>query len=390
MVSSPSPMSTTETSPTATSPSVVPAHNGSAAAAVAAEQPAAAAPAPHANPKVAELQVMFPTIEVEVIEMILESCGGSQDRAIEQLLSMTDPEFKPDELAHSRQEEASQVDLDAEFARSLHMQDEERMRQGGRALPYQPRVRTRPLPGDGQQAYFNPTTAGAPPRDENPPGMLAMEDKLNQYAEIGKQTFSSIFNKAKAKYSELQQTAAANTAAREESDRQRVGQDRMGASWRSPSPQGYGTPTPGGARGGQQNTRGMWADDSSSFSSQSTEPAPKAARWQPSDAYDDPLPAIPPTNKIEVTGRRSPAAMEKPAAPSGKIDPAKLGILPKKRVDLLSTSPPANPSMEQEEDDPNPSLPSATKSIVNQIPKTPPAGSSTYNGDSDDDLEYTK
>ena len=49
---------------------------------------------------------MFPSIEVEVIEMILESCGGSQDRAIEQLLSMTDPEFHPDELAHSRQEEA--------------------------------------------------------------------------------------------------------------------------------------------------------------------------------------------------------------------------------------------------------------------------------------------
>ena len=54
-------------------------------------------PPPTSDPKVAELQVMFPTVEVGVIEMILESVGGSQDRAIETLLSMTDPEFKPDE-----------------------------------------------------------------------------------------------------------------------------------------------------------------------------------------------------------------------------------------------------------------------------------------------------
>ena len=49
---------------------------------------------------------MFPTVDVGVIDMILESCGGSQDRAIEQLLSITDPHFQPDELAHVRQEEA--------------------------------------------------------------------------------------------------------------------------------------------------------------------------------------------------------------------------------------------------------------------------------------------
>lgn len=62
-------------------------------------------PPPSSDPKVAELQVMFPTVEVPVIEMILEYVGGSQDRAIEQLLSMTDPEFKPDELHHARTEE---------------------------------------------------------------------------------------------------------------------------------------------------------------------------------------------------------------------------------------------------------------------------------------------
>jgi len=60
-------------------------------------------PAP-TDPKVAELLIMFPSVDVGVIEMILESVGGSQDRAIETLLSMTDPEFKPDDR-HVRTEE---------------------------------------------------------------------------------------------------------------------------------------------------------------------------------------------------------------------------------------------------------------------------------------------
>jgi hypothetical protein len=68
--------------------------------------PAPPATTPHANPKVAELQAMFPTVEVSVIELVLETCGGSTDRSIEQLLSMTDDNFKPDELESVRREEA--------------------------------------------------------------------------------------------------------------------------------------------------------------------------------------------------------------------------------------------------------------------------------------------
>ena len=64
----------------------------------------------------------------------------------------------------------------------------------------------------------------------------------------------------------------------------------------------------------------------------------------------------------------------------------------------MSTSPPATSSPnknvreEDDDDDPNPSLAPAHKSLVEQIPKTPPAKKdSPYAlGDSDDDLEYTK
>lgn len=58
----------------------------------------------HANPRVAELHTMFPTVETSVIEIILESVGGSQDRAIEQLLSMTDENFKVEAGSTARRE----------------------------------------------------------------------------------------------------------------------------------------------------------------------------------------------------------------------------------------------------------------------------------------------
>lgn len=82
--------------------------------------------------------------------------------------------------------------------------------------------------------------------------------------------------------------------------------------------------------------------------------------------------------------------------PPGKIDMAKLGFLPKTRVDLMSS---------QQDKDPNPSLPgspsspnavtptSANRSLVAQIPKTPPAETSHHtlgDSDDDDDLEYTR
>jgi hypothetical protein len=70
---------------------------------------------------------------------------------------------------------------------------------------------------------------------------------------------------------------------------------------------------------------------------------------------------------------------------------AKLGILPKKRVDLFSTSPSSAPTLANH-DDPNPSLPNAKgpESLVSKIPPTPPAENPYKLEDSDDELEYTR
>ena len=174
------------------------------------------------------------------------------------------------------------------------MQDEQDMhemheRRGqGNQLPYQPRVkRTRPdqpppppqqtgengFQGYDQSQRSNQNNGG------NPPGMLAVEDKLNQFAEgelsvdfqpsfahdfsvAGKQTFTSLFSKAKAKYSEYQSQQEVN---KNNGAQQQWGGASTGTSnWQSQG--GYhGTPTPGGGRGGDQNrARGsLWGDDRS-------------------------------------------------------------------------------------------------------------------------------
>ncbi|WVR03649.1 hypothetical protein IAU60_000644 [Kwoniella sp. DSM 27419] len=416
------------------------------------------APRQYGNPKVEELHQMFPTVEIGVIELVLETTGGSQDRAIEQLLAMTDPNFKPDELVGGRED--AQVDLDAEFARSLQMEDEADYRRSGQVndrgdgqLPYQPRVRRargaappqgamrndafydaqdqerRHAPwnagrehGQGQgQGQYHDGQDGA-----NPPGMLMMEEKIERFAEVGKQTFNSLLSRAKAKYTEFQ----AQQQAAGRGGGQGYQPDNL-----SPSGDRYTRPPAagmGGGRGGEQN-RGGWdtrspSVRSESISSQSTYDPPTQAtprqRWQPSDTYDDPIPPSQPmrsgssSNRIEVMGggRRSPAfnTVGSPEKTSGKIDPAKLGILPKKRVDLMSTSPVNSSSLDKsrtqsafspvphpqarsdphgddDDDDPNPSLPNAPQSLVSKIPPTPPATDDRYRlEDSDDELEYTR
>jgi hypothetical protein len=174
---------------------------------------------------------MFPTVDVSVIEMVLESVGGSQERAIEHLLPMTDPEFKPDPASeanatvsgvkHQRiattqcnvavlfadPQAQSQLTMDEELARALYIHEQElATRPSARrsasssdsasripaVLPYQARVR-RPRPAQPDpyaqstrehalsERYGDPPEGQGPGGD--PPGMIAFEEKLGQFAE---------------------------------------------------------------------------------------------------------------------------------------------------------------------------------------------------------------
>lgn len=108
-----------------------------------------------------------------------------------------------------------------------------------------------------------------------------------------------------------------------------------------------------------------------------------------------------------------------PVSKDNANTPGKLGLLPKKKVDLLSSSPGGSTTNlapghtagsastagagtganagtafggEHADHDPNPALPSAKASIISKIPATPPAGARGGRGyeDSDDELEYTR
>lgn len=87
----------------ASSPPPIPSHPSPPPPHVTSPHPTD--PPPPGDPKVAELHLMFPTVDPSVILLILESSNDSTDRAIEQLLQMTDPEFRPDELHAVRHEE---------------------------------------------------------------------------------------------------------------------------------------------------------------------------------------------------------------------------------------------------------------------------------------------
>lgn len=83
------------------------------------------------------LKDAFPDLDIEIIEAILASQGGSVDAAFEVLLGMSDPTFKPDQSEE-------QLRQDEEYARRL-------AREGDAHLPQN----TNPNTNENQQPLFN-------------------------------------------------------------------------------------------------------------------------------------------------------------------------------------------------------------------------------------------
>lgn len=55
---------------------------------------------PPADPKVAALLAMFPTFDTSLLQSVLESVAGDQDRAVDVLLGMSDPSYTSNERAN--------------------------------------------------------------------------------------------------------------------------------------------------------------------------------------------------------------------------------------------------------------------------------------------------
>lgn len=76
-------------------------------------------PATDVPPAVSELKVMFPDLDRDTIAAVLSSRGGNQEAAINALLQMSDPNFKPSTTE-------SRTDSDALLAQTIAMEEEQR------------------------------------------------------------------------------------------------------------------------------------------------------------------------------------------------------------------------------------------------------------------------
>ncbi|KAG5646250.1 hypothetical protein DXG03_004077 [Asterophora parasitica] len=162
-------------------------------------------PGVNVDPRVAALRAIFPDYDDLILISVLAEVGGDQDRAIDALLGMSDPEYKPDPSAPQvgaggAGTTISQTELDEQLARHL-MQEEQEAHQAAWQAQQDTRIRpARQGQGQGQAQY-------APQGGQGGQGdtMAEIQQQLGKIAETGKKTFGNIFSKVKAKIQEMDQ-----------------------------------------------------------------------------------------------------------------------------------------------------------------------------------------
>ncbi|KAN0064953.1 hypothetical protein ACQY0O_002011 [Thecaphora frezii] len=220
------------------------------------QQPTESLPQP-----VQELKVMFPNYDSETIAAILASTGGDQEAAVNALLQMSDPNYKPPSAA------TNQTDSDALLAQTLAAEEEhshqqrmlaQQQQQGSRArggggassffselgsiigggggsspkpttptydannLSYQPRVRRNPVPQANRAAYATGPPSTSHTYDQSiVPGMPGpneakqWQEEINRMAETGlaraASTFSSLKQRAEAALTSSQTPGSGQT-----------------------------------------------------------------------------------------------------------------------------------------------------------------------------------
>ncbi|KAI0930016.1 hypothetical protein AcV5_006826 [Taiwanofungus camphoratus] len=317
------------------------------------------------SPQVATLRAMFPDFDGAVLQSVLESVNYDQDRAVDILLGMSDPEYVSAEHAA-----ASQADLalDEQLARQLALEDQQQppSRATGQSwprrergdMPYQPRQHA---PSHNGQ----PQTSPSGERGE----IQEFQETLGRIAESGKRTFSSIVSKAKAKINEYnqQRTSQSSTSSTvpqwgsappaqldRHTTQQLYAQDYYDYDSDYVDVSRVSQTLPDVAEKAQTTEAQPGGYDVGSYSTSSSKPVSMPLPTTPPPAAS--LPSLPPVSLSAQSASPAAAVTRSPLSsprPSGEvprppptlsgspINAAKLGLLPKRPVSLLSPQTPA-------------------------------------------------
>ncbi|KAF8740173.1 hypothetical protein AX14_008361 [Amanita brunnescens Koide BX004] len=275
------------------------------------EQPDSERPPQHnlPDPQVAALRIIFPDYDDGLLLSVLQSVGGNQDRAIDALLGMSDPQYKSEAPTASEQsgQAPSQVDLDEQLARRLMLEEGQE-----HAVPY------RPYNGSARRGHRPPPPREGPPEKDT---YSEFQDHISRFAGAGKKTFEGIFSRVKAKIQEYDKPSKAPEAPHPPSwgagPAPRPPSQRWSYSSGSQEQQPYHDPSPPVA----------------AISSSSSAPAGKPVQPYDIGSEQDAGTSEPPRTE-PATDIASPRT-SMGSRPVTTIDGGKLGLLPKRPVSLL-------------------------------------------------------
>ncbi|TRM70146.1 hypothetical protein BD626DRAFT_563825 [Schizophyllum amplum] len=274
---------------------------------------------PH-DPRVAALKAMFPDFDEQIMISVLESVNGDQDRAIDMLLGMSDPEYKAQQAVPPPAARAmTQTDLDEEFARRLMLEDQEESDRAA-AMYYEQQQQQH-----NAQRWQPQTSPGGQPTTGRD-GISEFQDQVKQFGETGLKTINSLFSKVKAKIQEFDQgnNASGSTSQAPQMAQQ---QQQSQAPWAA-SPNAQYQPYVGRRsqeHAARRSHEAAAAEYDSPIRLGDAPVSPGVQAGHSSPGYDlspSPSPAPRPTSRS-----------------SAPIDGGRFGVLPKRPVSLVRDTP---------------------------------------------------
>ncbi|KAJ2926745.1 hypothetical protein H1R20_g10342, partial [Candolleomyces eurysporus] len=290
---------------------------------------------PAGDPRVAELKAMFPDYDDAVLLTILESANGNQESALEILLGMSDPNYKPDPNAFAAPPAPTmtQEELDEQLARRLMLEEQDQQVRWQQQAYGPRRQNSRPY----DQGYDSPAS---PPAQGGPGGrdtMTEIQDSLTKAAEVGKKTIGGLFTRVKAKIQEFEQ-GRSNTNQSQWAGGYDPQQQQQPYPQQAPYAQYHGS------AGAASPPQASYYDPNvpspviseQTFSPPSRTPAPAVQGY---DASPTSTPATAPSPPPATSSTTGASSVPPPASNAAPIDGGKLGLLPKRPVSLVRETP---------------------------------------------------